>query len=49
MDDFYGDVVQHLKAWAPTAPKLRELAPTPEEKPALSSTAVSSQDGPEFD
>ncbi|WP_114423387.1 hypothetical protein [Nocardioides houyundeii] len=47
MDAFYGDVVQHMKAWSPAAPKLREAAPVPEEKPELSSTALSSQDGNE--
>lgn len=49
VDSFYGDVVQHLKAWSPAAPKLREPASAPEDKPALSSTALSSQDGPETD
>ncbi|MFE6508697.1 hypothetical protein ACFVDI_15130 [Nocardioides sp. NPDC057767] len=47
LDTFYGDVVQHLKAWSPAAPKLREPAPVPDERPALTSTAISSQDGPE--
>lgn len=45
VDAFYGDVVQHLKAWSPAAPKLREAAP--DERTALTSTALSSQDGPE--
>ncbi|WP_300962297.1 hypothetical protein [Nocardioides abyssi] len=49
VDSFYGDVVQHLKAWSPAAPKLREAASAPDDKPALSSTALSSQDGPETD
>lgn len=45
VDSFYGDVVQHLKAWSPAAPRLREPVAVPEEKPSLSSTALSSQDG----
>jgi len=45
VDSFYGDVVQHLKAWSPAAPKLREPVAVPEEKASLSSTALSSQDG----
>jgi len=46
VDDFYGDVVQHVKAWTAAPPKFRE---TPEVPPpvALASTALSSQDGPE--
>lgn len=48
LNAFYGDVVQHLKAWSATPPKLRE----PDELPpgtavALVSTALSSQDGAE--
>ncbi len=46
VDAFYGEVVQHIKAWTATPPKFRE---TPEPPPpvALASTALSSQDGPE--
>jgi len=47
VDAFYGDVVQHLKAWSAAPPKMREPAPVPEEKPVLTSTALSSQDGAE--
>lgn len=45
VDSFYGDVVQHLKAWSPAAPKLREPVAVPDEKASLNSTALSSQDG----
>lgn len=47
IDLFYGDVMQHLKAWAAAPPKMREAGPVPDEKPALTSTALSSQDGTE--
>lgn len=46
-DDFYADVVQHLKAWAAAPPRLRESVPEAPRPAALSSTALSSQDGPE--
>lgn len=46
---FYVDVVQHLKAWSPAPPKVREPATEesagPESQDALSSTSLSSQDG----
>lgn len=42
VDSFYGDVLQHLKAWSPAPPKLREPEP---DQSALVSTALSSQDG----
>jgi hypothetical protein len=48
VDGFYGDVIQHLKAWSATPPRLREPVETPEvSPPSLTSTALSSQDGPE--
>jgi len=47
IDVFYGDVMQHLKAWSAAPPKMRETGPVPGEKPALTSTALSSQDGSE--
>jgi len=47
IDDFYSETVQHLKAWAPNPPKLRETEAPPEEPAVLMSTALSSQDGPE--
>lgn len=47
VDAFYGDVVQHLKAWAAAPPKLREQVSAPDVPPSISSTAISSQDGPE--
>lgn len=48
VDDFYGDVVQHLKAWSASPPKMRDtpLEET-DESAGLNSTALSSQDGPE--
>lgn len=48
VDAFYGEVLQHLKAWTATPPKMREPAEVPSDTtPALSSTALSSQDGTE--
>ncbi len=47
VDGFYGEVLQHLKAWAATPPPLREQVVPTSEPPALSSTALSSQDGAE--
>jgi hypothetical protein len=48
MNSFYADVVQHLKAWAATPPKMREPEEVPSgTQPALVSTALSSQDGVE--
>lgn len=54
IDVFYGDVVEHLKAWAAAPPRLRSEADalaTEETQvaPALVSTALSSQDEPELD
>lgn len=43
VDQFYGEVMQNLKAWTPTAPRMR---PEPKDEDALSSTSLSSQDGP---
>jgi hypothetical protein len=44
---FYGDVVEHLKPWSATPPKLRD-ADVKDVRPAeLATTALSSQDGPE--
>jgi hypothetical protein len=49
IDVFYGDVMQHLKAWSASPPRLRE--PLPEElvptNSPLTSNAFSSQDGAE--
>lgn len=47
VDTFYADVVQHMKAWAAAPPRMREAEPEPTDPPALSSTSLSSQDGPE--
>lgn len=46
VDAFYGDVVQHLKAWSAAPPRMRESEPEPEpvQPPALASTSLSSQD-----
>ncbi len=48
VDEFYGEVVQHIKGWTASPPKMRET-PTPEidVSPSLPSTALSSQDGTE--
>ena len=47
VDTFYGDVVQHLKGWSAAPPRMREPQPPPEEVTTLTSTSLSSQDGPE--
>lgn len=48
VDTFYGDVMQHLKAWTAAPPRMREAEPPPAATPAaLVSTALSSQDGAE--
>lgn len=51
-DTFYADVLQHLKAWSATPPKLRQPGPVPvdaepTQPDSLSSTDYSSQDGAE--
>ena len=33
IDTFYADVVQHLKAWSASPPKMREPVQIPEEEP----------------
>ncbi len=48
VDGFYESVVQHIKAWSAAPPRLRpDVEPPADERPALSSTALSSQDGAE--
>jgi hypothetical protein len=47
VDAFYGEVLQYLKAWSAAPPKLREEPEPPTRPVALSSTALSSQDGTE--
>jgi hypothetical protein len=48
VDGFYGDVLQHLKAWAAAPPRLRDpVEPTDVSPASLGSTAQSSQDGAE--
>ena len=48
IDGFYGEVVQDMKAWSAPAPKMRDTPePEPAPRPTLTSTALSSQDGPE--
>jgi hypothetical protein len=47
LDNFYQSTVQGLKPWTAPAPKLRKLEGDSQEQTSLSSTALSSQDGPE--
>ena len=48
VDQFYGEVLQHLKVWSAAPPRLREPIEAPPTTPvALVSTAQSSQDGAE--
>jgi hypothetical protein len=50
IDSFYEDVIQNLKPWMPAPPKLRSAEESVAVEPvptSLSSTAISSQDGPE--
>lgn len=48
VETFYADVLQHLKAWTAAPPKVRETADLPSDtRPGLTSSALSSQDGPE--
>lgn len=48
VDDFYEDVVQGLKAWRASPPKMRTPEGPPSDvRPGLVSTALSSQDGSE--
>ncbi|MEU1585357.1 stress response protein [Micromonospora sp. NPDC005710] len=51
VDDFYEQVIQNLKPWMPTPPRLRspeDVQPTQPVATSLVSTAISSQDSPEF-
>ncbi len=47
VDGFYGDVLQHLKAWSAAPPKMREPLDALPTGSALDSNALSSQDGAE--
>lgn len=48
IDGFYAEVIQHVKAWSAAPPRMRDLDEVVIKPPAaLSSTAISSQDGPE--
>lgn len=47
VDDFYGEVVQQLKPWSATPPKLREADRSEAVPEELVSTDLSSQDGPQ--
>jgi hypothetical protein len=51
VDTFYGEVMQHLKAWSAAPPRLRPEPDPDNRRPdvpvALASTALSSQDGAE--
>jgi len=49
INTFYGDIVQDLRAWTAAPPRLRETPVQPDERPSLTSTALSSQDGAESD
>ncbi|MBU4214017.1 MAG: hypothetical protein KJ792_05100 [Actinobacteria bacterium] len=47
IDGFYGEVAEHLRAWAAKPPRLRSESDAPGEddvRPSLTSTALSSQD-----
>jgi hypothetical protein len=45
VDAFYADVVQNLKAWSASPPRMREPVSVPETSTELVSTSLSSQDG----
>lgn len=47
VDTFYADVVQHLKPWSASPPKLRSLETSDTPEPETASTSLSSQDGTE--
>lgn len=52
IDDFYEQIIQNLKPWMPAPPRLRmpdEVTPVQPVAASLVSTAISSQDSPEFD
>ncbi|MEU3455807.1 stress response protein [Micromonospora sp. NPDC006766] len=51
VDDFYEQIIQHLKPWMPTPPRLRspeEVQPAEPVPASLISTAISSQDSPDL-
>ena len=47
LDGFYGDVVQHVKPWTASPPKMREPDIPTESPKDITSTNPSSQDGPD--
>ncbi len=47
VDQFYTDVVQHLKAWSAAPPRMREAEIVSDQPAALASGSLSSQDGSE--
>jgi hypothetical protein len=47
VDVFYAQVLVNLKIWTATPPRIREQTETEPVSPALASTSLSSQDGPE--
>ncbi|WBC14421.1 stress response protein [Micromonospora sp. WMMA1998] len=52
IDDFYEQIIQNLKPWMPAPPRLRtseEVIAVQPVASSLVSTAISSQDSPEFD
>ncbi|MET7963508.1 stress response protein [Micromonospora zamorensis] len=51
IDDFYEQIIQNLKPWMPTPPRLRtpeDVTPVQPVAASLVSTAISSQDSPDF-
>ncbi|MGC4876557.1 stress response protein [Micromonospora sp. DT43] len=52
IDDFYEQIIQNLKPWMPAPPRLRtpdDVTPVQPVAASLVSTAISSQDSPDFD
>ncbi|USQ78398.1 hypothetical protein NF556_12160 [Ornithinimicrobium faecis] len=49
VDTCYADVLQQLKAWVARPPRMRDVDLPPAKESALSSTALSSQDGPDYE
>lgn len=46
LDDFYATTVQNLRAWSAPAPRLRKPTPPDIDEAELTTTSLSSQDGP---
>jgi hypothetical protein len=45
VDKFYSEVVQHIKPWAPTPPKIRDTDAAPSDDPISSEDIVAGEDG----